>query len=63
MKRDTEIRHESSMRFERDSNTRIDLNDLLRRNKIERKQDNKTNILILAATAAVSIIVVLIVSL
>ena len=44
------------------STKRIDLNDLLARAEIEKKKDSRTNFLILSSVAAVSLIVILIIS-
>ena len=48
---------------DQDGNKRTDLNDLLRRAKKERKENNRYNILIASGVAIVCVVVLLIVSL
>ena len=44
------------------SKDRIDLNDLLNRIKVQKKEESKTNFLIVSGAVAVSVIVILILS-
>ena len=65
MKVERKVDESFNLRIERDQdgNKRIDLNDLLRRAKKERKENNKHNILIASGVAIVCVVVLLIVSL
>ena len=65
MRRDREINQDVGYHYvgKSTSSGRIDLNDLLERAHAEKKRDSRTNFLILSCVAAVTFIVVLIISL
>ena len=65
MRRDRGINQDVDHRYTKKSTStgRIDLNDLLERVHAEKKKDSRTNFLILSCVAAVTFIVVLIISL
>ena len=65
MRRDREVDQDVGYQYVRKSTSsgRIDLNDLLERAHAEKKRDSRTNFLILSCVAAVTFIVVLIISL
>lgn len=43
--------------------TRLDLNDLIKRNKEQRKRDKKTNLIIVGGTATIAVVVLSVLSL
>ena len=65
MKVERKVDESFNLRIERDQdgNKRIDLNDLLRRAKKERKENNKYNILIVSGVVTFCVGVLLILSL
>ena len=65
MRRDSEVDQDVDYNYARKSTSsgRIDLNDLIERAHEEKKREGRTNFLIFSCVAAVTFIVVLIISL